>query len=260
MTATAAAALAEQAVALYLEGATDESLALCDKVILHYRDSRDAGEKAAVDRALCGKAAVLDEIGRKDEAISLHDEVIERNTPPADIESRRLLADSLLAKACIVQSLGTDEAVAEAIDCYKRVLPARDKSDDPVLLEIESRALLGEGYARFVAQRGFVQAFSWGEKRALFKCLDRSIDVLAESRQDTDALMLQAAKAVILRAQLLRLFGDAKSADKSMTVEAIARGFGAARAKRIAGFIELEQNLTALAATAGTRSLGVFLP
>ncbi|QJR11192.1 hypothetical protein DSM104443_02265 [Usitatibacter rugosus] len=258
MTATAAPALAEEAVRLHLEGAADESLALCDKVILHYRNSRDAGEKAAVDRALCSKAAVLDELGRKDEAISLHDEVIERNSPPADLESRRLLADSLLAKACIVQSLGTDEAVAEALECYRLVLPVREMSDDPVLVEIESRALLGEGYARFVAQRGFVQSFSWGEKRALFKCLDRSVEVLAECPHDTDALMLQAAKAVILRAQLLRQFGDAKAADKSVT--AIERSFGAARAQRIAGFMELEQNLDAMAAAAGTRSMGVFLP
>lgn len=258
MTAASATILAEKAVALYLEGANDESLALCDKVIQRYEDSRDAGERTAVDRVLCAKAAVLEGAGNKDAAIALHDQVIERNTPPADLPARRLLADSHLAKAGIVLTLGTEEAVAEALDCYKRALPVVEKSDDPVLVEIAARVHLGEAYARFAVHRGFVQLFSWLDKRALFKCLDRAVDVLSDCPHDTDALMLQAAKAIAFRAQFRRLFGDAKAADKSMTEEAIARSFGAVRAKRIAGFMELEQNLGALAAASGTRSLGVF--
>ncbi len=254
-----ATALKDKAVTLALLGRTDEALPLFGQVIERHKHSNDIQLRAAVDRALYNQAVFLNNAGSQDEAIRLYDEIANRNTGRADVESRRSLADSFLRKASLVQSKGTDEALAEAITCYRLVSRMRDRSDDPVLTELAAKSLLCEAFALLATHRGFVQTFSWWSRRSLFKRLDGAIDLLAESPQDSDSSLLLAARAVAMKAHFLGLFGFSKEGDKTRKAETVARRFGPVRARRIVAFMEAEENLLSLAAFSGAQSMGVVL-
>lgn len=253
-----ATALKDKAVTLCMVGRAEEAAPLLAEVIQRYQGSDDPEVAAAVDRALRNEAVMLAEQGGTDEAIARYDEIAARNTARTDIVSRRSLAEALLGRGELVQAKGTDDVLPEAIACYGQVVQVQGKSDDPALLELAVRALLFEAFARFAVHRGFVQLISWWDRRTIFKCLDQALLRLARSSDDSDDCMLLAARAVAMNAQFLNHFGQQKASTKSLQAEALARRFGPERARRIAGFMEAERNLNALAAHAGTKSLGIF--
>lgn len=256
---TLAAALIGKAVMLTITERADEALLLFDQVIQKYGNSNDIQLRVAVDTALDTKAVQLHKAGSLDEAIGAYDEVVKRNRGRADLESRRAMANALLGKANTFQTKGTEEDIAKAITYFEQVSGTPAWSGDHVLTELVVRSLQGEAWALFAIRRGFVQNFTWWSRRTLFARIDKAIKILAEHFADTDDELLMVARAVTFKAQMLQHFGFAKEAEKTKQVKALTRQFGLIRAKGIAAFIEMEQNLRDLAAHTGTQSFGVVL-
>ena len=135
----AASTLFERGIALSQQNRMEDALAVFDKLVNQFYESKMPALRQRVAKALVNKGAALGELDRPEEELAAYQEVVRRfggSNAPALLEP---VAMALVNRGIALSTLDRQE---EALDAYEEVLRRFSGTDAPALLEQVAKALL----------------------------------------------------------------------------------------------------------------------